>query len=63
MLSNAYFLAKIGADRAGNKQHFAEILPAGPAAEDLVPRALHGHEGGATKRGACTVKLSGHRSK
>ena len=26
-LSNAYFLAKIGADTAENEQHFAEILP------------------------------------
>ena len=25
MLQNAYFLAKIGADRAENEQHFAEI--------------------------------------
>ena len=36
MLQNAYFLAKIGADTAGNEQHFAEILsktgnyPTGP---------------------------------
>ena len=29
MLQNAYFLAKIGADTAENKQHFAEILPIG----------------------------------
>ena len=27
MLQNAYFLAKIGADTAGNEQHFGEILP------------------------------------
>ena len=27
MLQNAYLLAKIGADTAENKQHFAEILP------------------------------------
>ena len=27
MLQNAYFLAKIGADTAGNEQHLAEILP------------------------------------
>ena len=27
MLQNAYFLAKVGADTAENKQHFAEILP------------------------------------
>ena len=26
MLSNAYFLAKTGADTAENEQHFAEIL-------------------------------------
>ena len=29
MLSNAYLLAKIGADTAENEQHFAEILPIG----------------------------------
>ena len=28
MLQNAYFLAKIGADRAENEQHFAEIWQA-----------------------------------
>ena len=27
MLSNAYFLAKIGADTAENEQRLAEILP------------------------------------
>ncbi len=27
MLSNAYFLAKIGDDTAENEQHFAEFLP------------------------------------
>ena len=27
MLTNAYLLAKIGADTAENEQHFAEILP------------------------------------
>ena len=27
MLQNAYLLAKIGADRADNEQHFAENLP------------------------------------
>ena len=27
MLTNAYFLAKNGADTAENEQHFAEILP------------------------------------
>jgi hypothetical protein len=27
MLSNAYLLAKIGADTAENEQRFAEILP------------------------------------
>ena len=27
MLTNAYFLAKIGADTAENEQHFAEFLP------------------------------------
>ena len=29
MLSNAYFVAKIGADTAENEQHFVEILPIG----------------------------------
>ena len=29
MLTNAYLLAKIGADTAENEQHFAEILPIG----------------------------------
>ena len=29
MLSNAYLLAKIGADTAENEQHFAENLPIG----------------------------------
>ena len=29
MLQNAYFFAKIGADTAENRQHFAEILPIG----------------------------------
>ena len=27
MLKNAYFLAKIGADKAENEQQFAEMLP------------------------------------
>ena len=30
MLSNAYLLAKIGADTAENEQRFAEILPTAP---------------------------------
>ena len=34
MLQNAYFLAKIGADTAENKQHFAEILPIGRRVAD-----------------------------
>ena len=43
MLSNAYLLAKIGADTAENEQHFAEILPtnairAGDVAVDAVLR-------------------------
>ena len=29
MLQSAYFVAKIGADRAENEQHFAEIEKAG----------------------------------
>ena len=39
MLSNAYFLAKIGADTAENEQHFAEILP-------KIGSALDGRRGG-----------------
>ena len=38
MLQNAYFLAKIGADTAGNEQHFAEILPIGRRVADWGPR-------------------------
>ena len=34
MPSNAYLLAKIGADTTENKQHFAEILPIGILADD-----------------------------
>ena len=37
MLHNAYILAKIGADRAENEQHFAKILPIGRRAELPVP--------------------------
>ena len=34
MLTNAYLLAKIGADTAENEQHFAEILPIGRCVAD-----------------------------
>ena len=34
MLQNAYFVAKIGADTAENKQHSAEILPVGRRVAD-----------------------------
>ena len=34
MLSNAYFLAKIGADTAENEQQFAKILPIGRRVAD-----------------------------
>ena len=34
MLSNAYLLAKIGADTAENEQHFAENLPIGRRVAD-----------------------------
>ena len=37
MLSNAYFLAKIGADTAENEQHFAEMLPIGRRVADRCP--------------------------
>ena len=43
MLTNAYLLAKIGADTAENEQHFAEfrseIRAAGPAAPEGPPPA------------------------
>ena len=51
MLQNAYFLAKIGADTAENKQHFAEFCQ--KLATTLVldkPQALENH-GPAHKRG------------
>ena len=35
MLTNAYLLAKIGADTAENEQHFAEILPIGRRVADV----------------------------
>ena len=35
MLSNAYLLAKIGADTAENEQHFAENLPIGRRVADV----------------------------
>ena len=56
MLTNAYLLAKIGADTAENEQHFAEILPktgiarplpssaAGEKVESGVSRAGEGGE-------------------
>ena len=34
MLTNAYLLAKIGADTAENEQHFAEFLPIGRCVAD-----------------------------
>ena len=34
MLQNAYLVAKIGADKAENEQHFAEILPIGRRVAD-----------------------------
>ena len=39
MLTNAYLLAKIGADTAENEQHFAEILPIGRCVADRPRRA------------------------
>ena len=38
MLTNAYLLAKIGADTAENEQHFAEILPIGRCVADRRKR-------------------------
>ena len=43
MLSNAYLLAKIGADTPENEQHFAENLPIGRR----VAAGLRGRLGGA----------------
>ena len=40
MLTNAYLLAKIGADTAENEQHFAEILPIGRRVAALGLRTL-----------------------
>ena len=44
MLTNAYLLAKIGADTAENEQHFAEILPktgrAGPRRRSVDPEPI-----------------------
>ena len=37
MLSNAYLLAKIGADTADNEQHSAENLPIGRRVADRCP--------------------------
>ena len=47
MLSNAYLLAKIGADTAENEQHFAEILPIGRRVADrrLSRRGFDASEG------------------
>ena len=44
MLSNAYFLAKIGADTAENEQHFARVLlrPAVQARPDVRVADLAG---------------------
>ena len=41
MLQNAYLLAKIGADRAENEQHFAEILPIGRRVATCRRRGYH----------------------
>ena len=40
MLTNAYLLAKIGADTAENEQHVAEILPIGRRVADRALRCL-----------------------
>ena len=42
MLSNAYLLAKIGADTAENEQRFAEILPTDALCPPARP-GLRGH--------------------
>ena len=51
MLRNAYFLAKIGADRAENEQPFAEILPktlrVRRADEPLSPDLVRGYSAAA----------------
>ena len=49
MLQNAYFLAKIGADTAENKQHFAEICQK-LATTLRVRRAPHRERAGGQRR-------------
>ena len=61
MLSNAYFLAKIGADTAENEQHFAEILPTNQRAKSpsrLTPQARE-HLGLARLGMSTVIYLSG----
>ena len=66
MLSNAYLLAKIGADTAENEQHFAENLPIGRRVADSpdcrktsgvnVYRSLRGPHRGAVGPAGCTLR-------
>ena len=56
MPTNPYFLAKIGADTAENKQYFAEILPIGRRAVGAAPARIE--ETGSTRR----ASLSGDAS-
>ena len=51
MLSNAYLLAKIGADTAENEQQFAEILPT-DALSDVSGGGRRGPRGPAVRRAA-----------
>ena len=52
MLTNAYLLAKIGADTAENEQHFAEILPktgnSSAPSSSMMPRSSS--ESGSSRR-------------
>ena len=64
MLSNAYFLAKIGADIAENEQHFAEILPkfCQPTRYPPTP-PTQSHRSGDRSEGRCSSgKSRWHRS-
>ena len=55
MLSNAYLLAKIGADTAENEQHFAENLPIG--------RRVAGRRGGAYSPGGRGARRGARRAR
>ena len=57
MLTNAYLLAKIGADTAENEQHFAEILPIGRCVADRTRNCRSA--GSAPSPGSCSARSLG----